>query len=101
MYTYEIADKLFLIKSIRNPTSSININNYITFYTDSSQLAKVHKLQHSYGANNITRDLYLNRIPCLWNVLPVINFNYSIDTIIKQLWSFLFNYFIANFVPAN
>ena len=64
MYTYEIADILFLIKSIRNPTSSININNYITFYTDSSQLAKVHKLQYSYGANNITRDLYLNRILC-------------------------------------
>ena len=37
MYTYEIADILFLIKSIRNPTNSININNYITFYTDSSK----------------------------------------------------------------
>ena len=33
MYTYEIADILFLIKSIRNPASSFNINNYITFYT--------------------------------------------------------------------
>ena len=36
MYTYEIADILFLIKSIRNPTNSFNINNYITFYTGSS-----------------------------------------------------------------
>ena len=40
----EIADILFLIKSLRNPTSSFNINNYITFHTASSQLAKAHKL---------------------------------------------------------
>ena len=30
MYTYEIADILFFMKSIRSPTSSFNINNYIT-----------------------------------------------------------------------
>ena len=69
----KIADILFLIKSIRNPTNSFNINNYITFYTGSSRLAKAHKLQHSYGANNISRHSYFNRIPRLWNALPVIN----------------------------
>ena len=42
MYTYEIADILFFIKSTRNSTSSFN---YITFYTGSSQLAKEHKSQ--------------------------------------------------------
>ena len=55
MYTYEIADILFLIKSIKNPSSCFNINNYITFYTGSSQLAEAHKLQHSFGANNTSR----------------------------------------------
>ena len=84
MYTYEIADILFLIKSIRNPTNSFNINNYITFYTGSSRLAKAHKLQHSYGANNISRYLYFNRIPRLWNALPVINLNLSMDIIKKD-----------------
>ena len=52
MYTHEIADVLFFI---RNSTSSFNINNYSTFYTDSSHLAKAHKLQTSYDANNIYR----------------------------------------------
>ena len=32
MYTYEIADILFLIKSIRNPTNSFNINNYTSLF---------------------------------------------------------------------
>ena len=31
MNTHEIDDVRFLIKSVRNPTSSFNINNYITF----------------------------------------------------------------------
>ena len=91
MYTYEIADILFLIKFIRNPTSSFNINNYITFYTGSSRLAKAHKLQHSHGANNISRHLYFNRIAWLWNALPVINLNYSTNTIKKQLRTYLFH----------
>ena len=32
IYMYEIADILFFIKSIRNPTNSFNINNYITYW---------------------------------------------------------------------
>lgn len=101
MYTYEIADILFLIKSTRNSTSSFNINNYITFYTGSSQLAKAHKLQHSFDTNNTSRHSYFNRIPHLWNALPVINLNLSINTIKKHLRTFLFNHFITNFDSAN
>ena len=78
MYTYEIADILFLIKSIRNPSSSFNI---ITFYTGSSRLAKAHKLQHLMVQKNTSRHSYFNRIPCLWNALSVINLNLSIITI--------------------
>ena len=40
MYMYEIADILFLIKSLGNPTSSFNISNYITFYTGSLLIAR-------------------------------------------------------------
>ena len=101
MYAYEIADILFLIKSIRNLTSSFNMNNYITFYTGSSRLAKALKLQHSYGANNTSRHSYFNRIPHLWNALPVINLNLSINTIKKQLRASLFNHFITIFDSAN
>ena len=101
MHTYEITDILFLIKSIRYPTSSFNINNYITFYTGSSRLAKAHKLHYSFEANNTARHLYFNRIPHLWNALPVTNLNLSINTVKKQLRTFLFNHFITNFDSAN
>ena len=99
MYTYEIADILFLIKSLRNTTSSFNIN-YITFFTGSSRLAKSHKLHHSYNSNNIPRHSYFNRICRLWNALPVINLDYPIGVIKKQLKTFLFNHFITNFDPV-
>ena len=37
-----------------------------------------------HGANNISRHSYFNRIPHLWNALPMINLNYSHDTIIWE-----------------
>ena len=106
MYTYEIADILFLIKSIRNPTSiAYNINNYITFYTQSgsSRLAKAHKLQHSYGVNNTSRHSYFNRFPhlCMECLTSHKSKPFYINSIKKQLRTFLFNHFITNFDSAN
>ena len=46
----EMADTLFLIKSIRKPPDSFNINNHITSIL-AHQLAKSTQLQNSYGAN--------------------------------------------------
>jgi len=37
MYIYEIADILFFIKSLRNPTDKFNILNYVNFTTGSTR----------------------------------------------------------------
>ena len=94
MYMYEVADILFLIKSVRNLTSSFKINNYITFYAGLSRLAKAHKLQHSYMVLTTSPDMYsyLNRIPQLWNSLPMINLKTTLLTQSKNKLIFLYVY---------
>ena len=88
--THEIAG-IFLIKSIRNPTSSFNINNYITFYTGSPQLAKALKLQH-FSEQTIPPDIHTS-IEFVAYAMP-----YQINTIKKQLRAFLFNHFITTLI---
>ena len=101
MYQYEIADILFLIKSLKCPTNSFNINNHITFFTGSSRLAIAHKIRHTFSSNNSNRHSYFNRIPRLWNALPVINLNQSMNIIKRLLKTYMTNHFLANYNPNN
>ena len=39
MYLFEIYDIIFFIKSLKNPTSSFNIYNFIEFHSSSSRLS--------------------------------------------------------------
>ena len=59
MYTYEIVDIYCSLSNLIDipPVVSTLTTMYITFHTGLSLLAKAHKLQHSYGANNISIDI--------------------------------------------
>jgi len=47
---------------------------------------------------NLSSHLYFNRIPCLWNALPVINVSSKWSETIK---CFMSNHFISNYNPDN
>ena len=99
MYTFELSDIMFFIKSIKNPTSSFNIHHFISFST--SARSGGFKLHHNPSTTNKQWHFYFVRICRLWNALPLIDVNLSIDTIRNRVKSHFWNHFIHNFDPLN
>ena len=89
MYIFEISDVLFFIKNLKNPTNNFNINTYISFTVGNTRSCGV-KLRHNAALTNKERHFYFNRISRLWNSLPIINLNLSINTIKSQLKQYLY-----------
>ena len=75
MYIFELSDIMFFIKSIKCPTNSFNIFNFISF-SNSRGL----KLHHNPSNTNKQRHFYFVRICRLWNALYTINRCYFIYT---------------------
>ena len=101
MYLFEIYDIIFFIKSLKNPTSSFNIYNFIEFHSSSSRLSKANKLTHQRFSNLITRHFFFNRVPRLWNTLPVIDISLPTSVIHSRLNKYFWNHFVNNFDSTN
>ena len=93
----KIADIMFLIKSLKNPSSHFNNLNFITFNISNTRLSSYLKLCHSVCKSNIQGHFYFHRIPRLWNSLPLIDTSLSIRSIRAQLRHHFWNHFIVNF----
>ena len=81
MMEYEIADIMFLIKSLKSPSSHFNIADFISFNISNTQSASYLKLHYSVSKSNIQGHFYLHRIPRLWNSLPLFDTSLSIPSI--------------------
>ena len=92
MYTYELTDILFAIKS----TNSFDIFQHLQFNESGTRSFNT-KLCHKTSSNAITANSYFCRLPRLWNALPII----SISVIKHKLNCFLWNHFIENFDINN
>ena len=101
MMEYEIADIMFLIRSLKNPSSHFNILDFITFNISNTRSSSYLKLRHAVCKNNIQGHFYFHRIPRLWNSLPQIDTSLSIHSIRAQLRHHFWNHFIANFNSNN
>ena len=98
MYTYELNDLLFFIKSLKFPTSYFDISKYIRFSNYSTRATSAHKLNYSISPTSSTNPYsFFNRIIRLWNTAPVINLSLSIDTIKRHLTNFFWAKFTVNF----
>ena len=99
MYQFELADILFFIKSVKHPTASFNILDYVSFTSSSTRSTQSNKLLHS--KSSLSRNFYFARLPRLWNSLPPINLQLSLDTIKHHLKSHVWSIFNSNFNPNN
>ena len=93
MMTLELSDILFFIKSMNNLTPSYNISDFLTFTSSKTRSSSNFKLQCIRSSNNLTRNFYFNRFPCLWNALPPVDINCSINMIKSAIKS----YFLVSF----
>ena len=101
MMQYEIADIMFLIKSMNNTSDRFNIKNFISFCISVTRSSSYLKLRHTVSKRNIQSHFYFNRIPRLWNSLPLLDISLSTTTIRAKLRKYLWNHFLTNFDPNN
>ena len=99
MYQLEIADIMFTISSIKNPSSHFNISHYISFCDSGMRSSSFFKLKHRYTSNNKSRHSFFNRIPRLWNSLPTIDLTISINWTKQSLTSHLTDHFNTHLNP--
>ena len=90
MMELEIADIMFLIKSMRSPTDHFNIYNFVEFSSRPTRSCSNFKKMEG--------NFYFNRIPRLWNSLPTLDANLSLK---YKLRKYFWDYFIAHFDPND
>ena len=100
-YILELNDIMFFIRNLKHPHEGFNINNYISFASGDTRTSANHKLQHNRSSTNTMNNFYFNRLPRLWNALPVIN--PALDTLVikHKLSQYLWNNFNSNFNSDN
>jgi len=72
MYIYEIADVLFFIKSIKNPSVKFGILSYISLILSYILASTLGTRSAGSHINPITNS-YSYHLPGLWNVLPILS----------------------------
>ena len=92
---------MFFVSSIRNPTKSFNILQYVTFSQNFTRASVNYKLIHHISRTNQVKHFYFHCLPRLWNCLPTINLDQSLSSIKFKLRQFLCSYFINHFNPDN
>ena len=101
MMEFEIADIIFLVKSIKYPASYFDITNFIHFSSSNTRSSTYLKLRHSATSKNSQGHFYFNRIPRLWNSLPPFDICLSIPTIRSKLKHFFWSSFVTKFDVNN
>ena len=74
---------------------------YIQFNVSNTRSSSYLKLRHSISQNNLQGHFFFNRLPRLWNSLPLLDISLSIPSIRTKLREHFCNHFIAHFDSNN
>ena len=102
MYTYELNDLIFFVKSLKAPTDHFDIRRHIQFARNPTRSGTSSKLVHIKALQSAHHHFYLvNRIVRLWNHLPEIDTSLSIHTIKNQITAYLYGDYGLTLLPAS
>ena len=101
MYHFELQDVMFCVKSIQTSSTHFNIMDYISFNRNCTRSGNKNKMVHSRSRTNCNRHFYFNRLPRLWNALPLINLDSSAVSIRNMIIKFLQSRFKSVFSSSN
>jgi hypothetical protein len=101
MMEYEIADIMFLVKSIKFPSDHFRFCDYVQFCSHPTRGSSNLKLKHYLCRTEIERNFYFNRITRLWNSLPTLDINLPLSVIKSGIRQFFWNHFVSNFDSNN
>ena len=97
MYTFELADIVFAIKSLKAPSRNFNISKFLSFTIGNTRSAAQRKLKHVIVTNNKVKHFYFNRLPRLWNALPPVDLSLPVSKNRLMIYKFLWSHFKSNF----
>ena len=97
MYTYELNDLIFFVKSLKAPTDHFDIRRHIQFVRNPTRSGTSSKLVHVKALHSSHHYFNFDRIVRLWNHLPEIDTFLSIHTNKIQITAYLWNQFITSF----
>ena len=100
MMVYELNDLSFFLKSLRSPSQSFNILDYVSFSSSSTRSFGI-KLQHQFSRNNKSHHFFFIRLPRLWNSLPPLNLDLSPSQTISLIKRFFWLQFVKHFDSSN
>lgn len=101
MYYLELLDIMFCVKSLKTPSVNYAISDHVTFCSSSTRSGSSKKMCHTRSRTNSAKNFYYNRLPRLWNSLPLIDLDQSIATIKKKLFDHFYSHFCSHFVSCN
>ena len=94
IYIFELNEIIFILKSLKYPSPSFNIINYISFADGNTKSSTRSKMIHVRNNNNTSRHIFFNRIPPLWNTLSPMDLSLSITTNKRKVYNFYGHIFI-------
>ena len=101
MYWLELHDIMFLVASLKNPLDNFNILDYISLTSTVTRSSSFRKLRIKQTRLSANRHFYFNRVVRLWSVLPANDTTASLPTIKRNLFLYLWNYFLIYFDSNN
>ena len=100
MMVYELNDLSFFLKSLKSPSQSFNILDYVSFSSSSTRSFGI-KLQHQFTRNNKSCHFFFTRLPRLWNSLPPLDLDLSASQNISLLKKLFWSQFLNHFDSSN
>jgi len=102
MFIFELNDLLFFMKSIKNPSSHFDITKWVHFNSSGCTRSSSHsKLVHNHTKFNSSHHFYFNRLPRLWNALPPLDLDLSIQALKRKLINIFWSIFTWKFDDNN
>ena len=103
MMEFEVYDIMFFIRCLKGSSSSdsFSVLSFIHFSRGTTRASSHLKMIHLLSRTNSATHFYFNRLPHLWNSLPLIDITLSLSAIKKQLQQIFWNHFLFHFNSSN
>ncbi len=98
MYYFELIITIFQVNSLKNPSHRhFNVLNFVKIQDSNTRTSDKLSVKHTRSATKFDQQFYFNRIPRLWNKLPLVDLSLSSNTIKQNLFQFLWYHCLSNF----
>lgn len=100
MVEMELGDLMFFLRSLKAPGGHFDVTRHLHFSNKATRSGIHGKLEHIRSGNTIARNSYFSRIPRLWNSLPPLDLEASLECNKRLLQDIFTHNFLMSFDPT-